>query len=115
MTEHAFVATSTELGQMHGLSPRRIRQYAEDGLLPVVERGRFDPVFFMYLRMGEHRTRNASKRPDRDALVALGWLAGVGEPSNEDAQAFAKLFQRNGLSHEQALIAIGRAQGMVRK
>ena len=116
MTAHTFTATATELGQFHDLSARRIRQYAEDGLLPVVERGRFDAVFFMYLRIGERSTRNASKRRDRDTLVALGWLSGVGnEPSNDDAQAFANLFQRNGLSREQALMAIGRAQGLVRK
>lgn len=111
-----FAMTASDLAKMHDLTQRRVRQYAEEGLLPVVERGRYDPAFFMYLRIGEHMTRSAFKRPCRDTLVALGWLGGVAnDPTEDDAQAFATLFERNGLAREQALMAIGRAQGMTRR
>src|SRR5690606_29781144 len=108
--DNVHIMSAPEIGAMLGITARRVRQYVDDGLLPTIERGRFDMVFLMYLRSGEQRTRNASKRPGRDTLVALGWLPGVGDtPTNEDLTAFAQIFARNGLTRDAAFMAVGRA------
>lgn len=116
-TAAPWLATANDLAAMHNITPRRVTQYRDDGYLPTIERGRFDLGFFTHLRCGELRARNTAKRPDRDTLVALGWLVGMGEDelSNEDLNLFCDLFQRNGLTREAALIAIGRAQAWGRK
>ncbi|OXI91200.1 hypothetical protein CFB40_12130 [Burkholderia sp. AU31652] len=82
--------------------------------MPAIERGKFDVAFFCYLRKGEERAEGLRNRPNRDTLVALGWLAGTKDrPSDEDVAAFGKLFERNGLTRDAALVALGRAQQLV--
>lgn len=111
----AHLMTAADIGEMLGITARRVTQYRDDGLLPTPERGRFDISFLMYLRMGEQITRSKFKRPDRDTLVALGWLSGVDAEAphfDQDLQEFGKLFQRNGLTQAHAHLALGRAQGM---
>ncbi|NVH69339.1 hypothetical protein G4D37_24715 [Burkholderia pseudomallei] len=82
--------------------------------MPCVERGKFDIGWLLWLRKGQERARNLSKKPSRDTLVAMGWLGGVDdEPSDDDLAAFCKLFERNGLARDAALVAIGRAQQLV--
>ncbi|MCF1440393.1 hypothetical protein ACI2UZ_01735 [Ralstonia nicotianae] len=106
--------TAPELAQTFGLTPRRIGQYRDDGLLPAIARGRFDVAWLLYLRKGQERTTNLRSKPDRDALVALGWLAGVNDkPSDDDLAAFCKLFERNALTRDAALLAVGRAQQLM--
>ncbi len=110
----SYAMTAPELAQMFDLTPRRIGQYRDDGLLPAIERGRFDVAWLLYLRKGQERTTNLRKRPDRDTLVALGWLGGTNDkPSQDDLAAFCKLFERNGLTRDAALLAIGRAQQLM--
>ena len=53
------------------------------------------------------------KPKDAKTLVALAWLNGVGDPSQEDITAFAALFERNGLSRDAALMALGTARGLL--
>ena len=109
-----FAMTAHEIGAILGITPRRVTQYRDDGLLPTIERGKFDTAFLLYLRVGEKRTRNLRKRPDRDMLVALGWLGGVNDkPADDDVAAFSKLFERNGLTRDTALLAVGRAMQLV--
>ncbi|EHP42305.1 hypothetical protein OR16_15289 [Cupriavidus basilensis OR16] len=109
-----FAMTAPEIGAILGITARRVTQYRDDKLLPAVERGKFDPVFLLYLRKGEQRADGLRRRPDRDTLLALGWLGGVHDkPSDEDLAAFGTVFERNGLTRDAALVAIGRAMQLV--
>lgn len=106
--------TAPEIGAILDLTPRRVTQYREDGLLPTIERGKFDLGWLLNLRLGEKRASNLRKRPDRETLVALGWLSGMADkPSDDDLAAFGKLFERNGLTRDAALLAVGRAMQLV--
>lgn len=106
------IMTAPAIADLLGITARRVRQYATDGLLPAIERGKFDVGFLLNLRIGEKIKANTRTRPDRDTLVAIGWLSGVDtEPSPDDIDAFARLFERNGLRRDAALLALGRAQG----
>lgn len=110
----AHLMTATELAAIFELTPRRIGQYRDDRMLPAIERGKFDAVWLVYLRKGEERAEGLRNRPSRDTLVALGWLAGVKDkPSDDDLAAFPALFERNGLTRDAALLAIGRATQLV--
>lgn len=112
MSAALYAMSAPDLAAQHKITARRVRQYVEDGLMPTLEPGRFDAVFFLYLRAGELHTRNKNTRPNRDTLVALGWLKCLGaEPTADDIQAFTQLFARNGLSRDAAMVALGRAQG----
>ncbi|WP_275906127.1 hypothetical protein [Burkholderia semiarida] len=106
--------TASELAAIFEITPRRIGQYRDDRLLPAIERGRFDASWLLYLRKGEERAEGLRNRPSRDTLVALGWLAGSNDkPSDDDVAMFGKLFERNGLTRDAALVALGRAQQLV--
>lgn len=109
-----FAMTAPEIGKFLGITPRRVTQYRDDGLLPTIKRGRFDMAWLLYLRIGEKRASNLRKRPDRDTLVALGWLAGTsGAPAADDLAVFGTLFERNGLTRDAALLAVGCAMQLV--
>ncbi|MFV8668119.1 hypothetical protein ACNRC9_03725 [Ralstonia pseudosolanacearum] len=109
-----FAMSASELGEVFNITPRRVTQYRDDKLLPAVERGKFDVSWFLWLRKGEQRAAKLRNKPDRDTLVALGWLGGVGdEPSDDDLAAFGKLFERNGSTRDAALLAVGRATGLL--
>ncbi|MFJ2995481.1 hypothetical protein [Pandoraea sp. NPDC087047] len=111
---NTFAMTAPELAEIFGLTARRVTQYRDDRLLPTLERGRFDFAWLLYLRKGQERTTNVRNKPDRDTLVALGWIAGMNDkPSNDDLEAFGKLFERNGLTRDAALLAVGRALQLV--
>lgn len=110
MTEYALSAP--ELAALFGISARRVGQYRDDGLLPTITRGRFDAGWLHHLRTGEKITQSVRLRLGRDVLVAIGWLSCLDsrEPEAEDLEAFARLFERNGLTRNEALLALGRAQ-----
>jgi hypothetical protein len=114
VTPDLYAMTAPQLAELFNITARRVGQYRDDKLLPTIERGRFDMAWLLYLRMGEKRARNLSKKPPRDVLVALGWLGAVDdEPSKDDMAALCPLFVRNGLTRDAALLAVGRAQQLV--
>lgn len=106
--------SASELAELFGITPRRVTQYRDDKLLPTIERGKFDVGWLLWLRKGQERAVRLPRKPARDTLVALGWLGGVDDkPSDDDLAMFGKLFERNGLTRDAALVAIGRAQQLV--
>lgn len=110
--ESIHAHTVTQLAEMHDITPRRVRQYVEDGLLPKLSRGSFDVGWFAHLRTGEKMAARLSKRPTAPHLVAMGWLSAVGSaPSDADLEAFGNLFERNGFTRLAAMFAVGAAQG----
>lgn len=109
-----FAMTAPQLADLFNITARRVTQYRDDRLLPTIERGKFDMAWLLYIRAGEKRAAKLHDKPDRDTLVALGWLCGVDDkPSNEDLAAFAGLFERNSLTHDAALLAMGRSMQLV--
>ncbi|MFV8647326.1 hypothetical protein [Ralstonia pseudosolanacearum] len=111
-----FAMSASELGEVFSITPRRVAQYRDDKLLPTIERGKFDVAWLLWLRKGEQRAAKLRNKPDRDTLVALGWLGGVNdEPSDDDLAAFGKLFERNGFTSDASLLAVGRATGLLNR
>lgn len=113
MTSAPYLMSAPDIAEVLGITARRVTQYRDERLLPTIERGKFDVAFLMHLRLGEKVKKNARQRPDRDTLVAIGWLSSVGsnDLTVEDLDAFAQLFERNGLTRDQAMLALGRARG----
>jgi hypothetical protein len=110
-TQNFHEATAANLAEAHDITPRRVRQYVEEGALPRLARGTFDAGWFAHLRTGEKVASNFQKRPSARDLVALGWLSAVGkEPTDLDLEAFGDLFERNGLTRMAAMMALGAAQ-----
>lgn len=106
--------TAPQLAELFGITARRVGQYRDDKLLPAIERGKFDMGWLLWLRAGEKRSARLDKKPDRNTLVALGWLSAVNDqPRDDDLAAFAGLFVRNGFTRDAALLAVGRAQQLV--
>jgi hypothetical protein len=112
MTVPIYEQNANDLAAMHHITPRRVRQYVEDGFLPKLSRGTFDVGWFAHLRTGEKMAVRLSKRPTAPHLVAMGWLSAVGgEPTDADLEAFGNLFERNGFTRVAAMFAVGAAQG----
>lgn len=105
-----YAWTAQEMSETFDITPRRIRQYAEDGLLPRLSRGRFDPGWLLHLRCGERRTANLKRKFSPITLVAIGWLRSVGaKPKRDDIEAGTALVERNGYTRDDFLLALGEA------
>lgn len=94
-----------EIADLLDITPRRVRQLREDGVLLARGRGRIDAGHAVNARIGA-RMLPASKaaKADKFQLAAVGWLAGqrgIGVGPRE-LDAFCKMAARWGLSREQA-------------
>jgi hypothetical protein len=100
------------VAQCLGLSPRRVRQFTEEGNLPRLGRGLVDLTWALYFQAGSLQVSNMARKPrDGKTLVALAWLSGLDkDPTAKDIENFADLFKRNGFTRDQALMALGRAE-----
>lgn len=114
MTELEYLQPINTVAQCLNLTPRRIRQFCEDDQVPRLGRGCVDLTWAMYFHIGSIQVSDLARKPrDPQTLVAVAWLGGLGcRPSAKDIDLFAELFERNGFSREQALMAIGRAEGI---
>lgn len=102
------------VAEILNVTPRRIRQFVEDGNVPRPERGQVDLAWCLYFNSGLNITDRWMTKPrDPKTLVALAWLAGVANPSDDDIAAFAGLFERNGFDRDAALLALGTARGLL--
>lgn len=109
MDELPFAFTADELAACFSITPRRVRQLAEDGDLPRLGRGTFDGAWLCYLLTGRKIMERTSPKLSAAVYVAIGWSSVVIGAKGE-RQAFIGLFERNGLSRDDALIALGAAQ-----
>ena len=75
-----------------------------------------DFIWCLHFYGGSVFVENWKQKPvDPKTLYAIGWLNILGgEPSAEDIERCTATFERNGFSREDALLAIGRAQGLMR-
>lgn len=111
MNTENYTATAQELGAIFTLTARRVRQYVEDGDMRPLERGRFDAAWFGYLLAGRRMTANRPRKVPPHTCVALAWRA-VTSGTAAERDALVKLFIRNGLTHDDALVALGSAEGL---
>lgn len=99
-----------------GITPRRIRQFIENGDIPRIGRGLVCFTWSTYFYAGSLIVEDWRTKPsDPKTLYAIAWLTGLGtNPSATDIEACAATFKRNGFSRDDALLAIGRAQRVMR-
>lgn len=70
-------ATAGSLADLLGVTPRRVRQLAEEGRLRRRGRGTFDVSHAILGRLGAARLgQDAARGIDADTLAAVGWLSG---------------------------------------
>lgn len=101
--------TAPQIGELLSLTPRRIRQWAEDGQLKRQGAGLYDLGWCIYLSAGQKAPPRVKKH-GAPVMVAWAWLCGVAnQPSAADRTAFADLFKRNGFASDEAAQAIGTA------
>lgn len=108
-----FAMTAPQLGEQFNITPRRVRQYVEDGHLPRLGRGLFDLGWLAHLRAGEAACAQMHRKPAAPTLVALSWLLASGERATQDRALLIALFGRNGKSSDDALEALGEARALV--
>lgn len=102
--------TAPEIAEIVGLTPRRIRQWAEDGQLKRQGAGLYDVSWCIYLSIAHKAAPQPVKKRGAPVMVAWAWLGGAGKsPSAADRTSFAGLFKRNGFTADDAAQAIGTA------
>lgn len=102
--------TADEIAAEHEISPRRVRQYAAEGRLPRLARGRFDALYFACMRSGESICPKRRRKPAAPVLVAIGWLQ-AGD--SEDREQFEGMLERNGLQRADAIGAFSEAKAIL--
>lgn len=78
-------------------------------------RGHICLTWTMYFYAGSLQVEDWRNKPrDPKVLVALAWLSGLdSNPTAKDIETFAETFKRNGFSRDDALLVIGKAQGIL--
>jgi len=109
-----FAATAEELAANLGVTPRRIRQLAEEGRLIRLGRGRYCRAHAGLAHTGRVVAPLEQGQPARDGLLdaALGWAAGPWQPggvTEGDIDAWAALAERWGVERQDALALIFEA------
>ena len=110
MDNPTFAFTADELAACFSITARRVRQLAEDRDLPRLGRGTFDVAWLCYLLTGRKIMESATTKLPATVYVAIGWSSAI-VGANGERQAFIEMFERNGLPRDEALIALGAAQG----
>lgn len=109
MDDLPFAFTADQLAAWFYITPRRVRQLAEDGDLPRLGRGTFDGAWLCYLLMGRKITGEGRAKLAASVCVAIGWTSASCGAKGE-REAFIGMFERNGLDRDDALMALGAAQ-----
>lgn len=109
-----FAATADELAAELGVTPRRIRQLAEEGRLVRLGRGRYCRAHAALAHTGRVAVPLEHGEAARDGLLdaALGWAAGPWAPggvTEGDIEAWTKLAARWGLSRQDAVALVFEA------
>jgi hypothetical protein len=114
LDDDVTVMNAVDLGELLDLTPRRIRQLAEEGRLVRRGRGLFDATHAIHTNAGTALLgQGAARGQDKLVLAAVGWLAsflvGKAKVSLEDVAAFKKGAGRWGLDDDGAMMVIARA------
>ncbi|MER2511200.1 MAG: hypothetical protein ABTQ25_02055 [Nitrosomonas ureae] len=114
MNEISRIQPINLVAQCLDITPRRIRQFIENGDIPRLGRGQVCLTWAMYFYAGSLAVEGWAHKPtDAKTLYAIAWLTGLGtKPSSKDIEACAATFVRNGFTRDDALRAIGQAEGL---
>jgi hypothetical protein len=115
MNELNHTQSINTVAEMLNLTPRRVRQFCENEDVPRLGRGLVDLTYTIYFHAGSLQVEDWPNKPrDAKTLVALAWLSALDkDPSAKDIDSLAETFIRNGHTRDDALLAIGRAQGLL--
>lgn len=104
-----------EMAAMLGVTDRRLRQHCEAGDIPRPERGKVEPGWALHFFAGTRMTRDLQQKPMADVVVAAAWATGCGgvEGARKDRAVLVELFERNGKTGDDALIALGQAMELI--
>jgi hypothetical protein len=110
------IISSDECGEIVGITGRRVRQLAEDGMLPKLGPDKFDSTWLIWLRIGmaKYERLRFDKPTNPCVLVAIGWISGSRETWRKDLPLLIGLFTRNGYTADDALISVGEARTWIR-
>jgi hypothetical protein len=98
------------------LTDRRLRQHCEAGAIPRPERGMVDPAWALHFIAGTRMISELASPPtSADVVVALAWATGCGGAAGakQDRALLVELFERNGKTRDDALLALGAALAMM--
>lgn len=117
-TENTFAATAEELADELGVTPRRVRQLAEEGRLIRLERGRYCRAHAGLAHTGRVLVPLQQGEAARDGLLdaALGWAAGPWQPggvTEGDIDAWTKLAARWGVDRQTAVALVFEAVALL--
>lgn len=116
MTTTDHLMPIPEVAALLGVTDRRLRQHCEAGAIRRPERGMVDPAWALYFAAGTRITSELAKPPaSPDVLVAVGWVIGCGGAAGakQDRALLVELFERNGKTRDDAMLALGQALALV--
>lgn len=116
MTTTDHLLPIPEVAALLGITDRRLRQHCEAGAIRRPERGMVDPAWALYFATGTRITADLAHPPTSpEVLVAVGWAIGCGGPSGakQDRALLVELFERNGKTRDDAMLALGQALALV--
>ncbi|MEP7703452.1 type IV toxin-antitoxin system AbiEi family antitoxin domain-containing protein [Paraglaciecola sp. 25GB23A] len=114
MTRALFL-TATDLAEHVGVSPRRIRQLAEEGKLVRPERGLYDTSFAINYFLGAKRLSDTQKQYiDPKVQASVGWLFHY-LPENAIHKGDLELADRErwGMTREESMLALIKAAALL--
>lgn len=104
-----------EMADLLGLTERRLRQFVEAGAIPRPERGKIDFGWAVHYFGGAKMTESLEHKPAPGVLVALAWATGQGADATAQRAHLIGLFERNGKTRDEALLALGHAQALLNR
>lgn len=109
-----YAWTADKLAALFGVSESVIDGYADAGKLPRLGNGLYDGAWMFNLARGEQMAAGFESRTAVHTLVAMGWLFNLGEaPDQEDVDAGAAIFERNGLTPADFSAALAEARSLL--
>ncbi len=114
MSDFQYLQPIPEVARMLRISDRRLRQFVETGAIPRLERGKIDFGWALHYYAGSKMVEAMREKPNTLVMVALAWATGQGsEFFKTQREHLVELFERNGKSRDDALMALGHAQALM--
>ena len=111
-----YAWTAAKLAALFGVPASVIDGYADAGKLPRLGNGLYDSAWLLNLARGEQMAAGFESRLEVATLVAMGWLFNIGDvPDQEDVDAGAAIFERNGLTLAHFSAALAEARTLLKQ
>lgn len=113
-----YMMTAAEIGEILGVTDRRVRQLAAEAGIKAAGHT-YDTAWLLSYHAATKAAPESIKRAGAPAMVAWSQVAGstIGGKSYlpEDGECLVDIFARNGLSRDDAMVAIGRARHVLKR